>query len=51
MTGVQTCALPIFLSEDDVRTAASVTVLGSTVSEKVFGDLDPMGREDRKSVV
>ena len=36
-----------FLSEDDVRSAASVAVLGSTVAEEVFGDMDPLGREVR----
>lgn len=36
-----------FLSEDDVRSAASVTVLGSTVAEEVFGEMDPLGREVR----
>ena len=32
------------LSFDDVRNTAKVTVLGSTVSTELFGDLDPVGK-------
>ena len=36
-----------FLSEEDVRTSRAVAVLGKTVAERVFGDLDPLGAEVR----
>lgn len=36
-----------FLTEADVRTGARVVVLGPTVSEKLFGEFDPVGETVR----
>ena len=36
-----------FISEGDVRTGARVIVLGPTVADKLFGDLDPLGQSVR----
>jgi putative ABC transport system permease protein len=36
-----------FISEGDVRTGARVIVLGPTVADKLFGDLDPVGQSVR----
>jgi len=36
-----------FISDIDVRTAARVVVLGPSVSEKLFGDFDPVGESLR----
>lgn len=33
-----------FLTEQDVRNGTKVAVIGQTVSEKLFGDLDPVGK-------
>lgn len=33
-----------FLTEQDVRSGTKVAVIGQTVSEKLFGDLDPTGK-------
>ncbi|MGB3542735.1 ABC transporter permease [Rubrivirga sp.] len=36
-----------FLTEADVRSARRVVVLGSTVAERLFGDLEPLGSKVR----
>lgn len=33
-----------FLTEQDVRSGTKVAVIGQTVAEKLFGDLDPVGK-------
>lgn len=33
-----------FITEQDVRSGTKVAVIGQTVSEKLFGDLDPIGK-------
>ena len=62
MTGVQTCALPIYAEVRDLETSAGtfitplhddegelVAVLGARVAESIFPGLDPIGQEVRLS--